>query len=1147
MTEHEDGTPSIVEEHLKRPITLRDLQLSDPFNRTLAVPLIVRSKRNTSKYSDAPAIRKLNSPIAKRDVEYITTFTPEYSYEVKANDPEGLHDRVYVERSVTGAWIRLLRDINNKMGEDASVAPRRANQPFKDFCGLNSVLVSSIFAEMKKSDFGEDPESIVPPSNGTPIDDIVENVDWVGVISGWIPRENGSQSKAKPRIRKRKDPEIDKEANDLEPNIKERKKEKRAEKSRKVGDVAGAVDSGNQDSNRDGEATEETKQPFRMRLINPLHMSGTSRTYTQDREDDRARGVNSINEEGMDIDGGDSEDDGFGEDPAAERPSLSSLLGDQRGTLGDETRPRAGTLVLLTSSGLATRTRFPLREGYNVVGREPPDGEVKLTSPHVTSKHAIIDGRGGARLGPARQASELSVASPSQLDEHRVFGQSLRIAPSTRTRTNRYQIPAGVVLRFADVMCRFEVAAGWKSRLDMEMDAWREIAAPRLNFDGGDDDGTCFAGSILHIESPTELAQQAEFLVSDSQELFSTSERRDTVHMTVQRSVQRALIDTLPNSKQPPQPKQPQIEDEDDEPKPAWSQDLVDEGDNGTAAALPQISEDGAPHIEPRGHGKRGYRRGRGRSQRSQRSQQSVANPAAPAGSDTEAEGEEEIAEAKITEAGQDASKLLKPAPLVQSLESEPAQRSTRRKMSRSPPPNVEGEGDSDTSESMLARSRRRPDKRAKSGDASVPIPAELDSVKERDTIQRSSFSGINKDADVATKKTYERGKVKGKGRVPPEIEETVDNSEIKLELEPKVRPEVSAQGGETASRGRARRSVESQTRKPENVDGTPGEDELESAGVLGTVESENLIRTRVGSTKVAGRRGRAMATAPKEVDVKESENSDGEPAGAKRKRELAVDSVLEVEMGESTTSTKAKKKPKTSGVAQTAKVKVVFSGLPSPDDKEAIKLVHFLKFETVDTVKKATHLVTDIKLKRTVKFFSALSEGKPIVSIRWLQECKRKGEVVDTGPFILQDASCESKWGFELTKSLAVASEREEKLLVGREFFITPNVKPGDGDINQIVECAGGKVLKTIPTKNFAPGVVVLGCEEDLARCAELAAKGYPVYTNEFVLTGILRQEVDENGFKLDLGDHELHGSSESNGNGKHKKQSRQLHRKLT
>ncbi|KXS21853.1 hypothetical protein M427DRAFT_280165 [Gonapodya prolifera JEL478] len=88
---------------------------------------------------------------------------------------------------------------------------------------------------MKKADFGDEAE--VTPSDTAQSDDIIEYVDWIGVISGWIPKDRGVGGKGKPRIRKRKDADKDKDSNEVEPLTKEQKKEKRKEKSRKaIGD-----------------------------------------------------------------------------------------------------------------------------------------------------------------------------------------------------------------------------------------------------------------------------------------------------------------------------------------------------------------------------------------------------------------------------------------------------------------------------------------------------------------------------------------------------------------------------------------------------------------------------------------------------------------------------------------------------------------------------------------------------------------------------------------------------------------------------------------------------------------------------------------------------------------------------------------------
>ena len=49
---------------------------------------------------------------------------------------------------------------------------------------------------------------------------------------------------------------------------------------------------------------------------------------------------------------------------------------------------------------------------------------------------------------------------------------------------------------------------------------------------------------------------------------------------------------------------------------------------------------------------------------------------------------------------------------------------------------------------------------------------------------------------------------------------------------------------------------------------------------------------------------------------------------------------------------------------------------------------------------------------------------------------------------------------------------------------------------------------------KKAADKVVVISCEEDKSVCQTAVAKGIDIVSAEFVLTGVLRQEVDINGY---------------------------------
>ncbi|ORY37393.1 hypothetical protein BCR33DRAFT_663609, partial [Rhizoclosmatium globosum] len=102
------------------------------------------------------------------------------------------------------------------------------------------------------------------------------------------------------------------------------------------------------------------------------------------------------------------------------------------------------------------------------------------------------------------------------------------------------------------------------------------------------------------------------------------------------------------------------------------------------------------------------------------------------------------------------------------------------------------------------------------------------------------------------------------------------------------------------------------------------------------------------------------------------------------------------------------------------------------------------------------SHLVTD-KVRRTVKFLSALAAGKHIVSTKWLDHCKKEGKFVDETKFIIKDKPTESKYSFSLDASIKAAQERA--FLTGFTIYTTPNVKPSRLDMKEIIAAAGGTV----------------------------------------------------------------------------------------
>ena len=60
------------------------------------------------------------------------------------------------------------------------------------------------------------------------------------------------------------------------------------------------------------------------------------------------------------------------------------------------------------------------------------------------------------------------------------------------------------------------------------------------------------------------------------------------------------------------------------------------------------------------------------------------------------------------------------------------------------------------------------------------------------------------------------------------------------------------------------------------------------------------------------------------------------------------------------------------------------------------------------------------------------------------------------------------------------------------------------------IIKCSGGEVMSTMPLTPGGPGVVIVTCEEDLSTCRAAMEAGVPVHSTEFILGGVLRQELD-------------------------------------
>ncbi|XP_044280815.1 PAX-interacting protein 1 isoform X2 [Varanus komodoensis] len=200
----------------------------------------------------------------------------------------------------------------------------------------------------------------------------------------------------------------------------------------------------------------------------------------------------------------------------------------------------------------------------------------------------------------------------------------------------------------------------------------------------------------------------------------------------------------------------------------------------------------------------------------------------------------------------------------------------------------------------------------------------------------------------------------------------------------------------------------------------------------------------------------------------------------------------------------------------------VLFTGFEPTQVHQYIKKLYILGGEVAESAQKCTHLIAS-KVTRTVKFLTAISVVKHIVTPEWLEECFKCQKFIEEQSYILRDAEAEVLFCFSLEESLKRA--QVAPLFKGKYFYITPGICPSLSTMKSIVECAGGKVLSKQPSirklmehkqNKSLSEIILISCENDLHLCREYFARGIDVHNAEFVLTGVLTQTLDYDSYKF-------------------------------
>lgn len=204
-----------------------------------------------------------------------------------------------------------------------------------------------------------------------------------------------------------------------------------------------------------------------------------------------------------------------------------------------------------------------------------------------------------------------------------------------------------------------------------------------------------------------------------------------------------------------------------------------------------------------------------------------------------------------------------------------------------------------------------------------------------------------------------------------------------------------------------------------------------------------------------------------------------------------------------------------------------MFTGLEPVDVMQYQKDVIALGGVIAKQPSQTTHLVVD-KIERTAKLLKCISTCEYIVHVKWLIDSKISGRFCDPNNYQVVDERFEKHYGCNLRESLVRARERK-LLFTGLSFYLSPSVRPSYADLSEMIKSAGGSVLTDAHrvqyfqepfTDDNKTGLsskhVVIGSQKDLTILRPFIDKRIPVYNEELILSGLLKQKLEANLYKF-------------------------------
>ncbi|PBK91515.1 BRCT domain-containing protein, partial [Armillaria gallica] len=189
--------------------------------------------------------------------------------------------------------------------------------------------------------------------------------------------------------------------------------------------------------------------------------------------------------------------------------------------------------------------------------------------------------------------------------------------------------------------------------------------------------------------------------------------------------------------------------------------------------------------------------------------------------------------------------------------------------------------------------------------------------------------------------------------------------------------------------------------------------------------------------------------------------------------------------------------------------VKLMTTQVPLSDDV----LKHLLKLGVKLTTRasECTHLLAP-HVVRTEKFLCALAVSPWILSPKWATDSTASNKLLPEEDYLLEDQTNERKYNFQLSDTVAKAKTLKGQLFAKRTFYVTPKVSVDHKLLKNVITAFGGQISTQTPTIRVLKSSSnrhVISCPEDISIWRPIAQQ-FPVYTQELVLTGALKQEVE-------------------------------------